>query len=121
LSNKIIDERGIGFCNQEVFRKACYGLKFKPELVLSDGYPIKNFNINNKDIVKGDSKSASIACASIVAKVFRDSIMKEYGEKFPEYGFDHNSGYGTEEHINAIKKYGVTEIHRLSFLKNIIY
>ena len=120
ISNKIIDDRGIGFCNQEVFRKACYGLKYKPELVLSDGYPIKNFNISNKAVVKGDVKSASIACASIVAKVFRDSIMKEYALKYPQYVFDHNSGYGTQEHINAIREYGITDIHRTSFLKNIL-
>ena len=119
INNKIIDERGIGWCNQEVFRKACNGLKIKPDLVLSDGYPIKNIQLSNRYAIKGDTKSASIACASIVAKVFRDSIMKEYALKYPEYGFEHNSGYGTESHIAAIKEHGITEIHRTSFLKNL--
>lgn len=119
INNKIIDERGIGWCNQEVFRKACNGLKIKPDLVLSDGYPIKNIQINNKYVIKGDTKSASIACASIIAKVFRDSIMKEYAIKYPEYGFEHNSGYGTESHVAAIKEFGITEIHRTSFLRNL--
>jgi len=120
INNKIIDERGIGWCNQEVFRKACNGLKIKPDLVLSDGYPIKNIQLNNKYVIKGDAKSASIACASIVAKVFRDSIMKEYALKYPEYGFEHNSGYGTESHVAAIREFGITEIHRTSFLRNYI-
>ncbi len=118
INNKIIDEKGVGWCNNEVLKKACTGLKVKPNLIISDGFPIKNIDIENQFIIKGDAKSASIACASIVAKVFRDSIMAEYASKYPEYGFEHNSGYGTESHIAAIKKYGITEIHRTSFLKN---
>ena len=120
IGNKTIDEFGVGWCNQEVFRKAINGLKIKLDLVLSDGYPIKNLQLINKYIIKGDTKSASIACASIVAKVFRDSIMKEYAIKYPEYGFEHNSGYGTEVHVAAIKEFGITKIHRTSFLRNYI-
>ena len=70
-------------------------------------------------IIKGDSKSISIAAASILAKVTRDSIMYQYDEMYPEYGFKSHKGYGTKEHYEAIKKYGMLPIHRKSFLKNI--
>ena len=69
-------------------------------------------------IIKGDAKSISIAAASIVAKVTRDRLMVEYDEIFPEYGFASNKGYGAQMHIDAIKKYGPTPIHRRSFIKN---
>ncbi|WP_425321720.1 ribonuclease HII [Clostridium senegalense] len=120
IDNKEIDEKGIGWCNQEVFRRACYGLDKKPDLVLSDGYLIKEFDIENKSVIKGDTKSASIACASILAKVYRDKIMEDYHQHYPEYKFCRNVGYGTEEHVQAIKRIGITEIHRKSFLTNIL-
>ncbi len=120
INNAEIDERGIAWCNNEVLRRAASGLKVLPDLVLSDGYSVKNLNIENEFIIKGDAKSASIACASIIAKVYRDNLMKEYAKMYPEYGFEKNSGYGTEEHIAAIKKYGICKIHRRSFLKNIL-
>lgn len=118
MDNKEIDSKGIGFCNNEVFKIACSNLKIKPDLVLSDGYLIKNFDLPNKHVIKGDTKSAAIACASIIAKVYRDNLMIEYGKKFPNYGFDKNVGYGTKEHTDALKIYGITKIHRKSFLKN---
>ncbi len=120
INNTEIDERGIAWCNNEVLRRAVMGLKVPPDIVLSDGYAVKNLNIDNEFIIKGDAKSASIACASIIAKVYRDSLMTEYGKMYPEYGFINNSGYGTEEHIQAIKKYGICKIHRKSFLRNIL-
>lgn len=120
IDNKVIDIKGIGWCNQEVFRMACHKLKIKPQIVLSDGYPVRELNIDNTGIVKGDCKSASIAAASIVAKVYRDNLMKEYSKKYANYDFENNVGYGTKKHIIAIQKYGLTEIHRKSFLKNII-
>ncbi len=120
-SNEEIDSKGITFCNNEIFKKACYSLKQKPDLVLSDGYPIKNFNISNKFVIKGDTKSASIACASIVAKVYRDNLMKEYDKLYPYYDFSSNVGYGTKKHIEAIKEYGICKIHRKSFLNSIIH
>lgn len=110
-----IDEKGISYCNNKIFLEACNNLSVKPELVLTDGYPIKGYNGLNKCIVKGDLKSASIAAASIVAKVYRDRLMKSYSEVYPQYGFERNVGYGTEEHIAAIRKYGITPIHRKSF------
>jgi ribonuclease HII len=120
LNSSEIDDRGIGWCNNEVLRRAVLGLKVSPDIVLSDGYAVKNLNIHNEFIIKGDAKSASIACASIIAKVYRDNLMKEYSGIYEHYGFENNAGYGTEEHINAIKKFGTCRIHRMSFLKNII-
>lgn len=86
-TSKEIDDKGIGVCNNEIFLEACNSLKIKPELVLSDGYAVKGLEIDNKAVIKGDTKSASIAAASIVAKVYRDNLMKEYAEKYPCYGF----------------------------------
>ena len=120
INNKIIDEKGIGYANNKIFIDACNGLSKKPDLVLSDGYLIKNFNIDNKHIIKGDRKSASIACASILAKVYRDNIMRNYHKKYPNYDFENNVGYGTKNHSDGIKNHGITPIHRKSFLKNII-
>lgn len=120
LSNEDIDNKGIAYCNNKVFIDACNGLKVTPELVLSDGYLIKNFNIYNKFVIKGDKRSASIACASIVAKVYRDNLMKEYNKKYPNYDFDKNVGYGTKTHIEALKSKGITSIHRKTFLNNIL-
>ncbi|MGL4731625.1 MAG: ribonuclease HII [Clostridium sp.] len=120
IDNTEIDIKGIGWCNHEVFRRACHGLSKKPDLVLSDGYLIKDFDMKNESVIKGDTKSASIACASILAKVYRDKLMEEYGEKYTQYKFEKNVGYGTEEHVLAIKEFGATDIHRKSFLKNIL-
>ena len=120
INNKSIDEKGIGYANNKIFIDACNGLSKKPDLVLSDGYLIKNFNIDNKHIIKGDRKSASIACASILAKVYRDNIMRNYHKKYPNYDFENNVGYGTKNHLDGIKNHGITPIHRKSFLKNII-
>ena len=120
LSNEDIDTRGIGWCNNEVFKLACKGLKLIPDMVLTDGYPIRNFDLENKYAIKGDEKSISIACASIIAKVYRDELMDRYSDIYDKYGFENNSGYGTKQHIEAIKLHGTCKIHRNSFLKNII-
>ncbi|MBL4934912.1 ribonuclease HII [Clostridium sp. YIM B02515] len=120
IDSNEIDSKGIAWCNNEVFKIAVSKLNTLPNLVLSDGYPIKNFKIKNNYVIKGDEKSASIACASIIAKVYRDNIMKDYSKIYPEYSFEENSGYGTKEHIDAIKKYGPCKIHRMYFLRNII-
>lgn len=120
LNNEIIDKRGIGFCNQEVLKQAALGLKVLPDFVLSDGYMIKTLALKKAFAIKGDTKSASIACASIIAKVYRDNLMKQYALEFPQYHFESNAGYGSKEHIAAIKEYGVCPIHRMSFLRNIL-
>ncbi|WP_446899813.1 ribonuclease HII [Clostridium sp. LBM24168] len=120
INNSEIDGRGISWCNNEVLRRAVKGLKVPVDMVLSDGYAVNNLDIDNKFIIKGDAKSVSIAAASIIAKVYRDKLMEEYDKVYPYYNFSSNSGYGTKEHIEAIKKYGVCKLHRLSFLKNII-
>ncbi|MDV4151185.1 ribonuclease HII [Clostridium sp. AL.422] len=119
-SNTEIDEKGIAYCNNSIFLEACTSMSIMPDLVLSDGYLIKGINIENKSVIKGDAKSASIAAASILAKVHRDNLMKEYSKEYPYYGFDENAGYGTTKHIQGIKEFGTCAIHRMSFLKNIL-
>ncbi|AGF55092.1 ribonuclease HII [Clostridium saccharoperbutylacetonicum] len=119
-SNEEIDEKGIAFSNNKVFLDSCNSLTVKPDLVLSDGYLVKNIQIENKSVIKGDTKSASIAAASIVAKVYRDNLMKKYAEKYPYYDFEKNVGYGTPNHIEALKAYGKCEIHRNSFLTKLL-
>ena len=119
-SNKEIDSEGIAYCNNSIFLEACTSMKIKPDLVLSDGYLVKGINIENKSVIKGDSKSASIAAASILAKVYRDNLMKEYSKEYPYYYFEENAGYGTSKHIEGLKEHGPSNIHRMSFLKNIL-
>lgn len=119
-SNKEIDDMGIAYSNNKVFLESCNSLTVKPNLVLSDGYLIKGIDILNKSVVKGDAKSASIAAASIVAKDYRDNLMKEYSQEYEQYDFKNNVGYGTQKHIEALKKYGVCDIHRKSFLTKLL-
>ncbi|MBE6070976.1 MAG: ribonuclease HII [Clostridium butyricum] len=119
-SNKEIDERGIAFSNNKVFLESCSSLKITPEIVLSDGYLVRGINILNKSVIKGDTKSASIAAASIVAKDYRDTLMKEYSKEYSMYDFEHNVGYGTSKHVEALKKYGMCDIHRKSFLTKLL-
>ncbi len=118
-SNEEIDEKGISYCNNKVFLDCVNSLKIKPDLVLSDGYLVKDINIPNEYVIKGDTKSASIAAASIVAKVYRDNLMKEYDKMYPNYGFLENAGYGTKKHIQGLKENGICPIHRKSFLNKI--
>lgn len=120
ISNKVIDRNGIAWCNNEVLKNASEMLEIRPDFIISDGYAIKGTKIENKFVIKGDSKSASVACASIIAKVYRDNLMKEFSKTYSSYGFENNAGYGTAEHVEAIRKYGITDIHRLSFLSNIL-
>jgi len=87
----------------------------KVDHILIDAVKLDKLNIPSTSIIKGDSKSFSIACASIIAKVYRDRILKKDNKKYSEYGFDKNKGYGTKKHIEAIKKYGVLKEHRKSF------
>lgn len=93
------------------------------EFALIDGLPVPGFYLPSQGIVKGDSKSASIAAASILAKVYRDRLMVEYSKQYPGYGFESHKGYGTKQHLEALKNIGVCPIHRRSFapVRNIIY
>ena len=93
----------------------------KPEIILVDALTkIDTDHIPYRSIIKGDAKSYSIAAASIIAKVTRDRIMREWAEVYPMYGFEKHKGYGTAAHVNAIKQYGLCPLHRRSFVKNII-
>ena len=97
--------------------KAVEGLSVKPDITLVDGVDT-SLEINAEYLVKGDSKSYSIGCASIVAKVYRDNLMTEFAKEFPEYGFEKHKGYGTKVHIEKIKEIGPCKLHRKTFIKN---
>ena len=115
-----IDEINILQATYEAMRQAIDNLSVKPDVLLNDAVTIPGVDIRQVPIIKGDAKSASIAAASIIAKVTRDRLMVEYDTVFPEYGFASNKGYGAAVHIEALKKYGPTPIHRRSFIGNFI-
>lgn len=115
-----IDEINILQATYEAMRQAIGKLNPQPDLLLNDAVKIPQVDIKQVPIIKGDAKSISIGAASIIAKVTRDRLMVEYDSMMPEYGFASNKGYGSAEHIAAIKKYGPSPIHRASFIKNFI-
>ena len=96
---------------------AVEGLSVKPDVTLVDGVDT-HLPINAEYVIKGDLKSYTIGCASIVAKVYRDKLMTEYAKEFPEYGFEKHKGYGTKAHIEKIKEIGPCRLHRKTFIKN---
>ena len=112
-----IDEINILQATFLAMERALAQLPVTPDLALIDGNREKDFGIPVKTVVKGDSLSASIAAASVLAKVTRDDIMMELAEKYPEYGFDIHKGYGTKAHYAALRAHGACPIHRSSFLK----
>ena len=114
--NNVIDEINILQATYKAMQQAIEGLSVKPDFILVDAVTIPGIYIPQEGIVKGDAKSVSIAAASIIAKVTRDRIMREYDKQYPEYDFASNKGYGTSAHIKALKKYGPTEIHRKIFI-----
>lgn len=119
VDEKIIDEINILNATFLAMEKAVEGLKIHPDFVMIDGNRApKSLDIPCQTVVKGDTKSASIAAASILAKVSRDRYMLEMAEKYPEYCFEKHKGYGTKLHYEMLDKYGVSEIHRKSFLKS---
>ena len=101
-------------------RLAVRELKVKPTVLVNDAVVIPGVNIPQVPVVKGDAKCISIAAASILAKVTRDRIMEEMDEKYPQYGFAKHKGYGTKDHMDAIRKYGPCPIHRRSFITRIV-
>ena len=115
-----IDEINILNATYEAMRAAISNLKLKPDILLNDAVHIPEVDIKQVSIIKGDAKSVSIAAASIVAKVSRDRLMVDYDSLYPEYKFAKNKGYGTKEHISAIKEHGLCPIHRRSFVGNIV-
>lgn len=115
-----IDEINILQATYEAMREAVSKLDPKPDCLLNDAVTIPKIDIYQVPIIKGDAKSCSIAAASIVAKVTRDRLMVQYDEIYPQYGFASNKGYGSATHIEALKKYGPTPIHRRSFIGNFV-
>jgi len=113
-----IDEINILQATFEAMREAVSKLNPNPDLLLNDAVTIPGISVKQVPIIKGDAKSISIAAASIIAKVTRDRMMVQYSEIFPEYDFAGNKGYGSAAHIEALKRFGPTPIHRRSFIKN---
>jgi ribonuclease HII len=121
IDQKKIDNINILNATKLGLTTAIKGLKVKPEFILVDALTnIDTCKIPYRSIVKGDAKCYCIACASIIAKVTRDRIMRQWAEVYPQYGFEKHKGYGTAMHIQAIKEYGLCPLHRHSFVKNIL-
>lgn len=132
--SKIIKEKAISYCTKEVaneeidkinilqavkkcMTEAVNGLTVRPDITIVDGVDT-SLTINAEYVIKGDLKSYTVGCASILAKVYRDNLMKEYAKIYPEYGFEKHKGYGTKEHIDKIKEIGPCKLHRKTFIKN---
>lgn len=111
----VIEKINILGATKEAMKEAISNLSIRPDYVLIDGNQDINIDIDRQTVVSGDARSESIAAASIIAKVTRDRMLKQYDEMYPEYGFAKHKGYGTKAHIEAIKKYGLSPIHRPSF------
>ena len=119
IDEKTIDEINILNATKLGMEKALNGLKKQPYVVLVDAVKI-NTTTMQENIIKGDAKSYNIAAASILAKEFRDRLMIDLAKKYPNYCFEKHKGYGTKDHIEALKKFGKCEIHRDSFIKNFV-
>ena len=117
VDHKTIDEINILQSTRKGMKEAVEGLNITPDIVLIDAVNIDTC-LPQESIIKGDTLSYNIAAASILAKVYRDRLMEKLDKKYPEYGFKKHKGYGTKSHIEALKKYGKSEIHRDSFIKN---
>ncbi len=118
VDEKTIDEINILQATRLGMKRAVEGLSVSPDLVLTDGNMTLDIAIEQKSIVKGDALVYSIGAASILAKTYRDDLMKKYAETYPGYAFERNVGYGTAEHINGIKARGICKIHRKTFVKS---
>lgn len=114
VESEIIDEINIYQASKLAMLRAVEGLRIKPDYILVDAMKVET-KIPQKSLVKGDLTCYSIAAASIVAKVTRDRLMKDYHQKYPKYGFDSHKGYGTKDHLRALREYGPSEIHRFTY------
>lgn len=112
--NKLIDDINIYEATRVAMKEAVLGLKELPQEIIVDAMQI-DVDIQQLKLIKGDAKSASVSAASILAKTYRDDLMKQYDKQYPEYDFVNNAGYGTKKHLDALHKYGATPIHRRSF------
>lgn len=116
ISANEIDKINIYEASRKAMIKALNNLKIEPNLILTDAMPIKNYSINVIPIVKGDAKCSCIAAGSIIAKVCRDHYMIAMGKKYPNYDLEHNKGYGTKKHLEALEKFGpIKNFHRFSY------
>ncbi len=113
-----IDEINILQATRLCMKRAVESLSISADMVLTDGNMTLDISVPQRSIVKGDALVCSIGAASILAKVYRDTLMREYAKEFPEYGFEKNAGYGTAAHIQAIRETGICRIHRKTFVKN---
>lgn len=111
----VIDRRGLHRTNLSLLRRAVMRLEPEPDYVLTDGFPVPRIPFPSLGVKKGDAVSASVAAASIVAKVTRDRIMDRLHRRYPAFGFDHNRGYATPEHLEILDRVGPCAAHRLSF------
>ena len=115
-----IEEMNILNATMLAMKRAVEGLDVKADYAMIDGNRLPNLDIDSEFIIKGDAKSMSIACASILAKVSRDRLLYEYAKEYPQYQFDKHKGYGTKAHVAALKEYGPCPYHRMSFLGKIL-
>ena len=115
-----IEELNILNATMLAMKRAVEGLDVKADYAMIDGNRTPDLNIESEFIIKGDAKSMSVACASILAKVSRDRLLYEYAKEYPQYGFEKHKGYGTKAHTEALKEYGPCPYHRMSFLKKIL-
>lgn len=120
VSREVIDEINILNATLLGMERSAGNLSIVPDLILIDGNKSFKSELNIRTIIKGDGKSLSIAAASIIAKVIRDEIMVRLDLEYPQYGWKSNKGYPTKKHIDCIKRYGITELHRKTFLKKIL-
>ena len=116
VSAEEIDTLNIYEATKKAMKEAIANLKHEFDLILTDAMPLKGYDVEVIPIIKGDAKALPIAAASIIAKVTRDRMMKELGEKYPEYGFEIHKGYGTKKHMDALKEFGpIKGVHRYSY------
>jgi ribonuclease HII len=116
-----IDRDGLHVTNKALLRQAIRSLAVRPDYALTDGFPLRGVRVPQLSVRKGDATCASMAAASILAKVARDRAMDRYHRRYPQYGFDHHRGYGTPTHRAAIARFGPSPIHRMSFKGMLLY